>query len=883
MKKTKKTLLFLSLALMSITSCARSTSESTTGDSSSLPDITASVEQTPDSASNSSTGSDLSSPSLPDSVSTPSSTVPNSETSASSSPSIVYVNSIKLNVTNKTMEIGEKLTINCTILPENATNKSITWSTSSSNIASVDEGGLVIAKSSGTAVIKATANDGSNVFAQCTINVKTVETNDWTLITNASDLQEGDTIVFANSDGGVTAGEIKTGTNAHYLSALSSTFSNNKTTITSLNENTTLLTLGKSNNSWTFTNENGELLGATSAKNLSWNSGTTTWNISITSDGNATITNTTSSYGTLYYNKQSPRFTTYASVQTYPQIYRGKAADPIYAESIEIIGKTDLAIGEETQLYVNFTPANTNMKEVSWKSSNTSIALVSNSGVVTALKEGTVTINATVKGENDNLIQNNITLTIKSVPVTGISLNNTSTELAINKTIKLTTTIIPSNATNKNVTWSSSNNTVATVTNGTVTGISAGTSVITATTEDGNFKATCKVEVKNVVLDDYTIMIYMCGSNLESDSDGGMATDNITEILSVKNMPENVNIIIQTGGAKKWKTKYGISANYLQRWHVENNKLVLDAQLTKASMGLSSTFQSFMEWGLTEYPANQTGVVFWNHGGAMDGCCYDENFNDDSLTNSEVHLALQNAFKNVGRTEKLSWVGYDCCLMAVADIADLNSDYFEYMVASQESEPGEGWDYDNWIDDLYANTKIEAPELLEEISDTFVSKCAASYNSYGGQYRGFNDATMSVLDLSKMPEFRTAWENMAKNLSTIITSSSKWSTFKTLVKKCQQFGYDDDYGYTYDVFDVKDFIDLMKANSTYSSTGISEISTIFTELIIYNIYGKDSSDASGLCFFCAIYGYSQKSTYTTSDTYFTNWRSINIQYGSWYK
>ncbi|MCH5180152.1 MAG: Ig-like domain-containing protein [Erysipelotrichales bacterium] len=865
MKSTKKLFIFPILALLACTACStiNSGSNSNSANSAPLSENTSSTNQ--ESASPSHSNSSV----LPDSSSIPSS-------------SIVYVNSLELNAENRIMKIGEQFSLKCIVLPEDATDKSVTWTSSSSSIASVDENGVVLAKSVGTAIIKVTANDGSKVSTQCTISVESNESSTLDLITSESDLHVGDIIVIANSDGGNTAGQIKTGSNTHYLEAVSSTFSNDKKSISSLNENATLLTIGKNNNYWTLSNENGELLGATSAKNLAWDSGSTTWNISIASNGNATISNTQSNYGTLYYNKQSPRFTTYTSVQTYPQIYRGKIANPVYAESIEIVGKSDLAIGEETQLYVNYTPSNTNMKDVTWQSSNTSIASISNKGLVTALKEGTATISAIVKGDNNNLIQDNITITIKAVPVTGINLNNTSIELAINKTSKLTANILPNNATNKNVTWTSSNNSIATVKDGTVTGISAGSAIITATTEDGNFKATCNVEVKDIVLDDYTIMIYMCGSDLESASDGGLATDNITEILSVKNKPDNVNIIIETGGAKKWKTKYGISANYLQRWHVENNQLVKDDQLTKASMGLSSTFQSFMEWGLTEYPASQTGVVLWNHGGAMDGCCYDENFNDDPLTNSEVHTALKNAFKNVGRTEKLSWIGYDACLMAVADVADLNSDYFEYMVASQESEPGEGWDYDNWIDNIYSNTKIEAPELLIEISDTFVTKCAASYNSYGGQYRGFNDATMSVLDLSKMPSFREAWENMALKLSSIITSSSSWSTFKTLVKKCQQFGYDDEYGYSFDVFDMKDFIDLIKANSTYSQIGINDVENAFNALVIYNTYGKDSADASGLCFFCAVYGYSQKSTYTTSDTYFTNWRNLNIKYGTWY-
>lgn len=857
----KKLFIFSILTLLFCTSCSFSSTSSSESSNSSYSNVNSSSSNSTDSFSSNSTTSS------------------NFISQTSSSQQIIYVSSINLSITNKVMEIGEKSTLTYSILPENASNKNVTWQSSATSIVSVDENGNVEAKAAGTSVITVTANDKNKVFAQCTIKVNAIVTNSWELITDINDLQSGDIVVLANSNAGNTAGKMS---GSNYLAAVSSTFSNDKTSITSLSNEATNFVVGKSNTNWTLSNQEGILLGSTEAKKLSWGSGSTTWNINIASNGDATITNTNSNYGILYYNKNSPRFTTYTSKQTLVQIYRGQKAEPIYAESLEINGKTDLAIGETTQLSVSFTPSNTNQKNVSWKSSDTTIATISNEGLVTALKEGNVTITASVNGENDQVIQNSLSLSIKHVSVTGLTLNTSSLELSINKTTKLTATVLPSNATNKQITWTSSNSSIATVTDGTIKGISAGTATITATTQEGDFKASCLVEVKDVVLDDYTVMIYMCGSDLESASDGGLATDNITEMLSVKNMPDNVNIIIQTGGAKKWKTKYGISANYLQRWHIENNNLVKDSQLPRASMGLTSTFQSFMEWGLTEYPANQTGVIFWNHGGAMAGCCYDENYNDDALTNSEIHTALKNAFNNVGRTEKLSWVGYDCCLMSVADIADLNSDYFDYMVASQESEPGEGWDYDNWIDNIYANTKIETPELLTEISNTFVSKCATCYNSYGGQYRGFNDATMSVLDLSKMSNFRLSWENMSSNLSKIITSSSKWSTFKTLVNKCQQFGYDSDYGYTFDVFDMQDFIDLMKSNSTYSSTGITEVEKVFKELIVYNTYGKDSADASGLCFFCAISGYSDKTTYTTSDTYFTNWRNLNISYGSWY-
>ena len=114
----------------------------------------------------------------------------------------------------------------------------------------------------------------------------------------------------------------------------------------------------------------------------------------------------------------------------------------------------------------------------------------------------------------------------------------------------------------------------------------------------------------------YTIMVYMCGADLESDS--GLASMDIYEMCTVMNQPKDVNIILQTGGSTRWNNGR-IEPNKLQRFHVEKRGLVEDDIMTAKSMGESKTFQSFLEWGLTEYPAEKTGVIMWNHGGAMQG------------------------------------------------------------------------------------------------------------------------------------------------------------------------------------------------------------------------------------------------------------------------
>ena len=151
----------------------------------------------------------------------------------------------------------------------------------------------------------------------------------WDLVSNASSLNAGDVLVMACSSKGFTAGDIS----SQIMASIESTFSSDKNQITSLGSETVELTLGGSAGAWTLSSTSGKL-GATAVKKLAWGSGTTTWDISI-SGGDATIQNTTESYGRFLYNVNSPRFTTYASNTSVsmllPQLYRKTGGGASYS------------------------------------------------------------------------------------------------------------------------------------------------------------------------------------------------------------------------------------------------------------------------------------------------------------------------------------------------------------------------------------------------------------------------------------------------------------------------------------------------------------------------------------------------------------------------
>ena len=156
------------------------------------------------------------------------------------------------------------------------------------------------------------------------------------------------------------------------------------------------------------------------------------------------------------------------------------------------LSQTELSLvkGATATLTATVVPSDATNQKVMWRSNNTSIAKVEN-GIVTAVSAGNATITVTTEDGNHTATCE-VTVT---VPVTGVMLSQTELSLVKGATATLSATVVPADATNKKVTWRSSNTSIATVENGIVTAVSAGNATITVTTEDGNHTATCEVTV----------------------------------------------------------------------------------------------------------------------------------------------------------------------------------------------------------------------------------------------------------------------------------------------------------------------------------------------------------------------------------------------------
>ncbi len=246
---------------------------------------------------------------------------------------------------------------------------------------------------------------------------------------------------------------------------------------------------------------------------------------------------------------------------------------------------------------------------------------------------------------------------------------------------------------------------------------------------------------------DFVLLIYMNGSNLESESK--LATTNIRDMLwegMSEVADDNLTILLLMGGTRRWHLDESMPGQSFSSDSITYATITHDGfrkvrSLSNRSIGSSSTLAEFIDYGMTGFPADRYGLIFWNHGaGSVTGFGYDELHPDDtSLSLAEIHQGLQTIHSY--DSAKFTFIGFDACLMATIETASAVSPYADYLVASQELEPGKGWDYKNITRALRRNPQMHGEQISRLIVDSFV-------DSY--EEKKHEQVTLSVTNLSKV-------------------------------------------------------------------------------------------------------------------------------------
>lgn len=310
-----------------------------------------------------------------------------------------------------------------------------------------------------------------------------------------------------------------------------------------------------------------------------------------------------------------------------------------------------------------------------------------------------------------------------------------------------------------------------------------------------------------------SILMYMCGTDLQSD-----CVNDLYEMCAAE-IPDNVTVVVQAGGASEWDDSR-LRANRINRFTIADYDFSDVEVCAWQNMGAQETLEDYLDWAVSTYPADRYMLVFWNHGGGSNsGVCFDETADYDGLTIHEINDALYN-FTEANPDFHLDVIGFDACLMATYETAAHMQYYADFMVASEELEPGLGWNY-AWLDALGENPALDAQGIGVAIADAYMEACL---DENPDDY-----LSMSVLYLPAMEYLVSTMETYAAYLSQAL-DAGQLSTFSRARQRMYAFGDFDDA-----TSDMVDMMALIDGTRTIAPQTADVLQTAYERVVRYNV------------------------------------------------
>ena len=328
-----------------------------------------------------------------------------------------------------------------------------------------------------------------------------------------------------------------------------------------------------------------------------------------------------------------------------------------------------------------------------------------------------------------------------------------------------------------------------------------------------------------------TVMVYMCGSDLESGY--GAASADIEEMLEA-DLGDNVNVVLETGGASEWSFSSEADPSTRQRWVLEDGEASLVQDAGEDTMLDEDEVTDFCSWAAKEYPADRYILIFWDHGGGtIGGFGYDENYPDASaLTLSQ----LRNAIKASGVA--FDMVGFDACLMATVECAWAMEPVADYLVASEQTEPGDGWSWTGFLNQLGSDPSTATTDLGKTIIDDFSAHYAET---------GEEDTTLSLIDLR---EISRVYERLSTFLDEAADSIEADNALFTTMSGARSRAK----SYAEDSVDQVDLVDMVDRSDF---EGADDVSEAVASCVKYR--SDTSSGSNGIAMY---FPYSEASQYS---------------------
>lgn len=339
---------------------------------------------------------------------------------------------------------------------------------------------------------------------------------------------------------------------------------------------------------------------------------------------------------------------------------------------------------------------------------------------------------------------------------------------------------------------------------------------------------------------EWTLMFYM-------DSDNNLEAaqlEDLGEMMAVGSSP-NINIVVLCDRSAKGEPARGYTSRTIggiKNWTtaklltVEKGKLTELADWGEVNMGDPANLKKFLQTAMADFPAKKYGIVFGDHGGGWTGIVSDESANDDTLDTNE----LPKVFKEVTATAgKLEMIGFDACLMGNFEAARSIAPYGKTMIASEELEPGSGWDYTTIFTKFTANPAIDGNALGRIVVDAY-------RNFYLGADEGGRDrmTTLGVIDLTKIDALELAVSNLGiRNQAFMNGGQAAWQKTARARKETEMYGGDDVLD-----FDLVHYAENIKRQSPDAETvkAADAVLAAVKTAVQYKMNGDGRPRSSGL-------------------------------------
>lgn len=374
-----------------------------------------------------------------------------------------------------------------------------------------------------------------------------------------------------------------------------------------------------------------------------------------------------------------------------------------------------------------------------------------------------------------------------------------------------------------------------------------------------SFKDQVNITNSSTKIADYTLLIYMIGSDFESKKYS--ATDDIKEIKEA-GITSNITIVLQTGGGINSENSNDIDFSKVQRHQIVNGTIHTLKSLGYKNMAEPNTLSDFIKWGISEFPAKKYAIIFWDHGSGIHGFGKDINFNNDELSPFELFKGFYDGLNNMSVSFDL--IGFDACLMSSLETASRLFYFSPYMVASEEVVPEWGWNYTSIIKGLTSNPNQSGYLLGKSIIDSYSN--SSKHLSKSEKFGTDKEITLSLIDMNKIPQ-------LVKDVNSFsIGMKSKISSLDYAINLSKDIDLTERYGQS--GFGSTGLIDLYDLTTNIIKTDpdlesyIKAIQKSIKSAVVYSYKGTARPNANGISIYMPLLKneYSNKAELQVIDT-----------------